>query len=205
MRPSNPGIGKRKKAALLCWLEPLTSMPSPKAPLSAGDLVHSHLPPPWELPRAPPRPLEGQILETPQAFFLSVSPETLASPWPLPYLDFHQQKGAVEYVRDTEQDFCTEQGPHINGLPPQGLQLHKLIREHSAQPRPHASVSVPAPQKQSAAMNGQGDGRGISRPRLPLTDAGLHLAAAPRLSQAAGAWPAMSWDCYPLYRGDRRH
>lgn len=44
----------------------------------------------------------------PQTFFLSVSPEMLASPWPLPRLHFHQQKGAVEYVRATQQDFCTE-------------------------------------------------------------------------------------------------
>lgn len=161
-------------------------MPSPKAPLRDGDLVHSHLPPPWELPRAPPWPLEGQILETPRAFFLSVSPERLASPWPLPCLHFHPQKGSVEYVRDTEQDFCTEQGPRVNGLPPQGLQLRKLVRRHSAQSRPHASVSIPAPQKQLAAMKGQGTEGGFPGLASPLTDAGLHLAAGLRLSQAAG-------------------
>lgn len=50
---------------------------------------------------------EQQILET-HRLSSCLCHLRQASPWPLPRLHFHQQKGAVEYVRATQQDFCTE-------------------------------------------------------------------------------------------------
>lgn len=112
---------ERRGAALLHrthWMEPCAPVSTTRALLRAGRSVHSLLPPPWELPRAPGS--QSCRLWIPQTLYPSVSPVMVTSPWPLPHLSFHRGKslyhGHLRPLKKIREGRRAR--PHVNGLPP---------------------------------------------------------------------------------------
>lgn len=141
---------ERRGAALLHrthWMEPCAPVSTTRALLRAGRSVHSLLPPPWELPRAPGS--QSCRLWIPQTLYPSVSPVMVTSPWPLPHLSFHRGKSLYHgHLRPLKKNTG---GPQSKA-PHQWPSTHKASSctgpEDTVQPWPNASVSSQAPKKQ---------------------------------------------------------
>lgn len=139
---------ERRGAGLLLrtrWMEPCAQVSATRALLRAGRSVHSLLPPPWELG---PRLSELQTLDPTDSLPTYVTHAgglSLATPTP----QFSPWEGSLPWAPEATEK--NTGGPQSKA-PSQWPSTHKASSctnpEDTVPPRPNASVSSHAPQKQ---------------------------------------------------------